>query len=91
VATQGGLVRFDGVRFQQFEAASTAGFVSRTMRVLYLDRDDRLWLAKEGGVLICIDGASVRALTPKDGLPQLDFNDGQRSLAWEKDDSLWIS
>ncbi|MGD1089543.1 MAG: two-component regulator propeller domain-containing protein [Verrucomicrobiota bacterium] len=91
VATQGGLVRFDGVRFQQFEAASTAGFVSRTMRVLYLDGSDRLWLAKEGGVLVCIDGATVRTLTPKDGLPQLDFNDGQRSLAQEKDGSLWIS
>src|ERR1700744_1489099 len=38
VATQGGLVRFDGVRFQPFEAASTAGYASSTIRVLYLDQ-----------------------------------------------------
>src|ERR1700754_2906385 len=88
VATQGGLVRFDGVRFQPFQAASTAGYVSSTMRVLYLDQDGRIWLAKEGGVLVCIDGTTVRALTTKDGLPQFE---GQRSIAEDKDGSLWIS
>lgn len=89
VATQGGLVRFDGVRFQPFEAAITAGFVTRTMRLLYLDRENRLWLAKEGGVLVCLDGTTVRTLTPKDGLPALDA--GQRSLAEDGEGSLWIS
>ena len=54
VATQGGLVRFDGVRFQPFAAAITAGFVTRTMRLLYLDRENRLWLAKEGGARLVI-------------------------------------
>jgi len=88
VATQGGLVRFDGVRFQPFDAASAAGYASSTMRVLYLDRDGRVWIAKEGGALVCLDGTQVRAFTPKDGLPQFE---GQRSLAEDEQGNLWIS
>jgi ligand-binding sensor domain-containing protein/signal transduction histidine kinase len=87
VATGGGLVRFDGARFQPFEAARTAGYVSSTTRLLYLNHAGCLWLAKEGSVMVGIDGTTVRALTPKDGLPY----ESQRSIAEEKDGSLWIA
>ncbi|MEI9960793.1 MAG: two-component regulator propeller domain-containing protein [Limisphaerales bacterium] len=88
VATQGGVVRFDGARFQPFEAASSTGYASSTMRVLLLDREGRLWIAKEGGVVVCVDGTQVRAFTSKDGLPQFE---GQRSMAEDDEGNLWIS
>jgi len=47
VATQGGLVRFDGVRFQKVGLTGSPGLVAGTMRVLLLDRAGRIWLAKE--------------------------------------------
>jgi signal transduction histidine kinase/ligand-binding sensor domain-containing protein len=87
VATQGGVVRFDGLRFQPFETASTAGYVSSTMRILYLDRDSRVWIAKEGG-LVCVDGKRVQAFTAKEGLPQFE---GQRSMAEDGEGNLWVS
>lgn len=88
VATLGGLVRFDGARFQRYEPASSAGYESSTMRVLELDRKGRLWLAKEGGVLICIDGNRVQSWTTKDGLPQFE---GQSSIADDGEGGLWVA
>ena len=89
VATQNGLVRFDGVRFQRIDLAGTPGKVAGTMRALLLDRTGRIWLAKEeGGMLFCFDGAKVQLITPDQGLPK---NETQRSLAVDGVGALWIS
>jgi ligand-binding sensor domain-containing protein/signal transduction histidine kinase len=88
VLTRGGLVRFDGVRFQPFEAASSAGFNTGTMWGSYLDQKDRLWVAKEYGALVCIAGANVLALTAKDGLPEFEE---EKSMAEDSSGNLWIS
>ena len=64
VATQGGVVRFDGVRFQRVSVARSPDLIAGTMRALLLDRMGRVWLAKEeGDTLFCFDGAQVRMLT----------------------------
>jgi len=89
VATQNGLVRFDGVRFQRIDLAGTPGKVAGTMRALLLDRTGKIWLAKEeGGMLFCFDGAKVQLITPDQGLPK---NETQRSLAVDGAGALWIS
>jgi signal transduction histidine kinase/ligand-binding sensor domain-containing protein len=88
VLTRGGLVRFDGVRFQLFEEASSAGFTTSTMWKLYLDRENRLWMAKEHGALVCIAGTNVFALTSKDGLPQFG---GECSMGEDNEGGLWIA
>jgi signal transduction histidine kinase/ligand-binding sensor domain-containing protein len=88
VLTRGGLVRFDGVRFQPFEEASSAGFTTSTMWKLYLDRENRLWIAKEHGALVCITGTNVFALSAKDGLPKFG---GQCSMAEDNEGNLWIA
>jgi hypothetical protein len=46
VLTRGGLMRFDGVQFQPFESANSAGFITSTMWNLYLDRQGRQWIDK---------------------------------------------
>jgi signal transduction histidine kinase/ligand-binding sensor domain-containing protein len=89
VATQGGVVRFDGVRFQRVGLARFPGLIAGTMRVLILDRMGRIWLAKEeGGTLFCFDGAQVRMLTAEQGLPR---NEAQRSMAMDGKGDLWIT
>ena len=88
VLTRGGLVRFDGIRFLPFEAASSKGFITSTMWDMYLDTQDRLWVAKEHGSMVCIAGTNLLALTARDGLPQFG---GQCSLAEDSEHNLWIA
>ena len=89
VATQGGLVRFDGVRFQKVGLAGAPGMVAGTMRILLLDHAGRIWLAKEeGGTIFCFEGNEVRIVSPDQGMPK---NESQRSMTVDGDGSLWIS
>src|SRR5262245_45763971 len=89
VATQGGLVRFDGVRFQRVDLAGAPGTIAGTMRVLIQDRYGRIWLAKEeGGRLFCFEGAEMRTLKTEPGLPG---NETQRSMAVDGAGGLWVS
>lgn len=89
VATQGGVVRFDGVRFQRVSVAGSPELIAGTMRVLLLDRFGRIWLAKEeGDTLFCFEGAQVRMVTAAQGLPK---NDRQSSMAVDGEGNLWIA
>jgi len=88
VLTRGGLVRFDGVRFQPFEAASSTGFTTSTMWNMYRDRQNCLWVAKEHGALVRIAETNLLALTAKDGLPEFG---GQCSMGEDDEGGLWIA
>ncbi len=89
VATQGGLVRFDGIRFQRVTLPSSPDLIAGTMRALMLDRKGRVWLAKEeGGTLFCFDGAQLRMLNSSQGLPK---NETQRSMAVDGNGDLWVA
>lgn len=89
VATQGGVVRFDGVRFQRVKVASSPDLIAGTMRALMLDRTGRVWLAKEeGGTLFCFEGAQVRMVTADQGLPK---NETQHSMAMDGKGDLWVT
>ena len=89
VATQGGVVRFDGVRFQRVSIARSPDLIAGTMRAMMLDRKGRIWLAKEeGGTLFCFDGAQVRMVTADQGLPK---NETQHSMAMDGSGDLWVS
>ena len=89
VATQGGVVRFDGVRFQRVSLARSPDLIAGTMRTLMLDRMGRVWLAKEeGDTLFCFDGPLVRMLTADQGLPK---NETQRSMAVDGKGDLWVT
>ena len=64
VATQGGVLRFDGVRFQRVSLADSPSLIAGTMRALLLDRSGRIWLAKEEeDTLFCFEGAQMRMVT----------------------------
>jgi ligand-binding sensor domain-containing protein/signal transduction histidine kinase len=89
VATQGGVVRFDGIRFQRVKVASSPNLIAGTMRALMLDRAGRIWLAKdEGGTVFCFDGEQVRMISADQGLPK---NETQHSLAMDGEGDLWVT
>jgi ligand-binding sensor domain-containing protein/signal transduction histidine kinase len=89
VATQNGLVRFDGVRFQKVDLPDSPGKIAGTMRVLMLDRKGRIWLAKEeGGTLFCFDGNRAQILTPDKGFPR---NETPCSMELDSEGGLWIT
>lgn len=89
VATQGGVVRFDGIRFQRVKINSSPDLIAGTMRALMLDRTGRIWLAKdEGGAIFCFKGAQVRMISADQGLPK---NETQRSMAMDGKGDLWVT
>src|SRR5437867_1790140 len=52
VGTEGGLMRFDGARFQEF-SRPLEGVPNRVVRATLLDRRGRIWLAMDRGAVIC--------------------------------------
>ena len=87
VATPSGLVRFDGVRFQAFAPANTSGVQTISMQQMIVDHRGRLWVAKEGGVLLCVNAGRTKAFTDKDGLPKLTVLDMDEDGAG----AIWVS
>ena len=89
VATQYGLVRFDGVRFTECRAAETKVAPGvRTLRML-ADRRGRLWLGQVGihggGSLVCVETGRTRVFTPEDGLPDAAVME----LAEDGEGAMW--
>ncbi|MDR3404149.1 MAG: two-component regulator propeller domain-containing protein [Chthoniobacter sp.] len=57
LATEGGLARFDGVRFTSFQKGTTPGLESSYARSLAVDQQGALWIGQErGGVARLRDG-----------------------------------
>lgn len=84
VGTAGGLVRFDGDRFDEFSPLNV-GIPVRGIRTLLLDRHDRLWLSMDRGFVVCAERKSARVITGADGLPpdsqvQVFAEDGEGTI-----------
>ncbi len=67
VATQGGLVRFDGNQFRDFAPITEAGVPGGLLHGLTVDRRGRLWVAKDGGVIACVDQGRTTSITLRRG------------------------
>lgn len=88
VATHLGLFRFDGARFQELNTASDAGISTGIIRVMLLDHEGRLWLAKDRGALVCVDrGQVIQTFTPANGLSPYQT----RSMAEDQKGNIWLS
>ena len=65
VATKTGLLRFDGVRFQPFPVTAP-GVPAGGIKALLADRRGRLWVAKDHGVVLCVDqGGATMVVGPE--------------------------
>jgi ligand-binding sensor domain-containing protein len=69
LATEGGLVRFDGARFVVFDK-SVPGFESQRIGSLREDRNGALWAGTSDGMLIRYQDGRFTTYGRKDGLPK---------------------
>src|SRR5262245_10882559 len=69
LATSGGLVRFDGVKFTVLEAEPATGLRSVRIHALAEDHAGALWIATEHGGVTRYANGSFTTYLAKDGLP----------------------
>ncbi len=68
LGTEGGLVRFDGIRFVVFDSENTPGLRSNRINALLEDRGGALWVGTAQGVTRMVKG-EFRTYTTTEGLP----------------------
>jgi signal transduction histidine kinase/ligand-binding sensor domain-containing protein len=68
LATEGGLVRFDGLKFKVFDSQNTPALGSNNIRALFEDRQHALWIATADGLTVFRMG-QTSLFTREQGLP----------------------
>src|SRR5207249_2809458 len=86
LATEEGLVRFDGVRFTVFDKKNTPALRTNNIAALLADRLGNLWIGTTGGGLNRLKDGEFSTYTSKDGLS----NDVILSLFEDSKGNLWI-
>src|SRR5579872_1420476 len=84
IATEGGLVRFDGERFSVIARANTPQLPSDLIDDLTLDSDGMIWISTSGGLARMRDG-KVERFGPKQGIPST-----QVWRTFEADGKFWV-
>lgn len=87
VATHQGLLRFDGVRFCDFHAVTEAGRPTGYLEALLVDDKGRLWVAKNRGVVVCMEDEHISSFIVSDA--REDYK--ATSMAQAADGAVWIS
>ncbi len=86
LATEEGLVRFDGVKFTVFDKENTPPLQANDIRALLVDRSDNLWIGTNGGGYSRYKDGSFTTFTTRDGLA----NDAILSLHEDPHGVIWI-
>src|SRR5688572_1121275 len=93
LTTYGGLVRYDGLRFQVFNPGNTKGLSTGRLIVLFEDREGSLWITTEGQGLIRYKDGVFNTYTTADGLPdnqiQSIYGDVNRQPIFQVNEELW--
>ena len=87
LATNGGLARFDGVRFRVFGGDDFPSLQSSRFQSLHASRSGELWIGTRNGGLIRLHGGTVTAYLERDGLPSRNV----RSIREDAEGKLWIN
>src|SRR6266550_3357260 len=91
--TYGGLVRYDGLRFQVFNTGNTKGLRSGRLNNLFEDRDGTLWISTEGQGLTRYKDGTFTTYTTENGLPDNQVQrlegDADGNLLFQARDALW--
>jgi signal transduction histidine kinase/ligand-binding sensor domain-containing protein len=63
-ATPSALARFDGSRFEVFDATKIPALASETLRQLHADQDGSLWIGTEEGTLVHLQNGRFESFQP---------------------------
>ena len=86
LGTYGGVARFDGVKFDQFNSKTNPeAFDDNIVQALFSDSADRLWIGTGTGGVVIFDKGVFHCITTKDGLP----SDAIWTLA-ERNGKMWV-
>ncbi len=86
LATQEGLVRFDGARFVVYDNRNTAAITNNYVSVLLEGESDALWAGTNGGGLVRFAGGEFSSFTREQGLS----SDLVQALAGPVDGAIWV-
>jgi ligand-binding sensor domain-containing protein len=86
VATQGGLVRFDGVQFKRLSLPIVSGMPFGMIRALTVAEDNHMWFALEGGVVISATPEHTKIFTSANGLPVFR----PLSITEDAEGAIWV-
>ncbi len=86
VATENGVVRFDGVRFRSIAVPKLPGRRSSIIRALLLAQQD-IWLAMDGGLVARIAQGATNAVVVSQGVP----NSQPVDMEEDREHAVWIS
>ena len=87
VATQGGLVRFDGLQFRQLTPVTVAGVPTTLIQAILVDRRGRLWVATDRRTVLCVDNGRTTVIISGKELPNLEA----RMMVEDAEGAVWVS
>ena len=86
VATLGGLMRFDGERFEEFSTTHLPKVPNRVVLAMHLDRRGRLWLVMDRGAVICVGETAAQVFDGTDGFAYLRGS----AVAEDEEGNAWF-
>ena len=86
VATLGGLMRFNGEKFEEFSTLRIPGVPNRVVRNLFQDRRGRLWLAMDRGLVVCVDKNLAKVFAQTEALQDSRV----AVMAEDREGSIWL-
>lgn len=87
LATEGGVVRFDGIRFVVYDRQNTPELTSNNIRALAEGSDGALWVASGDGLVRLKGAADNKRFTTRDGLP----NNNVWAVHVDREGGLWAA
>ena len=87
VATLGGLMRFDGIQFDEFPLTHLPKVPNRNVRMIHMDRRKQLWLNLDRGVIVRVSESGIRVFGPEDGA----LDSPVTSMAEDRDGGVWFT
>lgn len=86
IGTQGGIVRFDGVRFTVYDSTNTPEIHNDFIMAICPSLSGGVWIGTFGGGLLRCDADVFALWTKTNGLPSMQI----RSLLEDRSHNLWI-